>query len=187
MHRFSTTGIQGTASPLFFSPVLIVFFASTLLPMITKELIEEIVTGQIKQTTIFVVEITVSASNQIRVLLDTPSGISLDECVRISRAIESVLDRDQEDFELEVSSPGLSDPLRILPQYLKNLGRDVEVLLTSGIKFKGTLLSAGEIGFSITSQEKVKTPEMKRPKMESVVREILYTEVKATKVIVLFK
>lgn len=155
--------------------------------MITKELIEEIVAGQIRQTTIFVVEVTVSASNQIRVLLDTPSGIALDECVRISRAIESALDRDQEDFELEVSSPGLSDPFRILPQYLKNMGRDVEVLLTSGTKFKGTLSSAGENTFSITCQEKVKTPEMKRPKIETVVREIAYSDVKATKVIVLFK
>lgn len=155
--------------------------------MITKELIEELVTGQIKETAIFVVEVTVSASNQIKVLLDTPLGISLDECARISRAVEASLNRDQEDFELEVSSPGLSEPLRTLPQYLKNVGRDVEVLLTSGKKLKGLLLRAEESFFTISYVEKVKTPEMKRPRNEEVIKELAYNEVKATKVIVLFK
>ena len=155
--------------------------------MIAKETVKEIVTGLIKETPVFIVDISVSPANKIRIFIDTPEGIFIDDCIRISRAVESSLNRDKEDFELEVSSPGLSDPLKVLPQYIKNIGRTIEVLTKEGDKYEGTLNEAGEESFTLSYKEKVRTPDMKRPEIQDFVKNIPYNNVKYTKVKVAFK
>jgi ribosome maturation factor RimP len=116
--------------------------------MITKEKIQ-ILLEEVLSDDMFIVDITVGTGNSILVSVDSNAGISVGECVQISRHIESSLDREVEDFSLEVSSPGLSLPFKVLRQYLKNIGREVEVVTKSGEKQKGILKSANTEGFEL--------------------------------------
>jgi len=116
--------------------------------MITKEKIQ-ILIDEVLSDDMFIVDITVGTGNSISVSVDSDAGISVGECVQISRHIESSLDREVEDFSLEVSSPGLSLPLKVLRQYLKNIGREVEVVTKNGEKQKGILKSANTEGFEL--------------------------------------
>lgn len=114
------------------------------LKMITDEKIIELVQQQIQETDIFLVEAVVKPGNMIRVHVDRPEGISIDECVRISRFLNGELDRDVEDFSLEVSSPGVSEPFKVKQQYEKNVGRTIEVRLEDGDRLEGKLESVAE-------------------------------------------
>lgn len=112
--------------------------------MIAKEhiyrAVEEILTG----TGFFLVDIQVSRGNLIQVFLDHADGINLDQCAEFSKKIEEKLSRDEEDYELQVSSPGLGQPIRVIPQYRKAIGQKLEILLTDGEKIRGTLESVSE-------------------------------------------
>jgi ribosome maturation factor RimP len=107
--------------------------------MITKESITELVEQQIKDSSMFLVQVEVRPGNAIRVYVDRPEGISIDECVEISRYLNATLDRDVEDFSLEVSSPGTGEPFRVKQQYLKNVGRKVQVTMLDGTMLEGML------------------------------------------------
>jgi ribosome maturation factor RimP len=117
--------------------------------MITVEHITELLEAHIRDTDIFIVEVKVGSGNAIRVHLDRPEGISIDECVGISRHLNGQFDRDVEDFSLEVSSPGIDAPFKVRQQYEKNLGRKVELLLTDGTRVEGKRKSAGDQGVVI--------------------------------------
>ena len=97
--------------------------------MINKEKIHSIVNELIEDTDLFLVEIKVSSSNKIDVYVDGKNGITIKQCVEISRAIEGSLDRDTEDFDLQVSSPGIDSAFKVKEQYIKSIGKNVEVLL----------------------------------------------------------
>jgi ribosome maturation factor RimP len=154
--------------------------------MIEKESIEKMVDRYITGSDLFIVDIHVSSSGNIRVLIDSPRGISLGECVDLSKAIEKEIDRDKHDFDLEVSSPGLSEPLRVLPQYIKNTGREVEVTTLEGLKHDGKLLRVTEKGIVI--EEKVKQKgEKKRPEIKSVETHLDFNLIRSTKVVVSYK
>lgn len=108
----------------------------------------------------FLVDVTVSRDNQIVVEIDNDEAVDIDECVAISQYIDAHMDRDKEDFELEVGSCGLSSPLKVLRQYAKFEGEEVEVLLRDGHKLTGILGAADEDGFDLswTTMEKVIDP-----------------------------
>ena len=112
--------------------------------MITTESITDLIAQHIEGSDVFLVEVLVKPGNAIRVHVDSPEGISIDDCVKISRFVNESLDRDVEDYSLEVSSPGLGGSFRVKQQYEKNVGRDIEVLYTDGIKVKGKLVSVEE-------------------------------------------
>jgi ribosome maturation factor RimP len=112
--------------------------------MITTESITDLIAQHIEGSDVFLVEVLVKPGNAIRVHVDSPEGISIDECVKISRFVNESLDRDVEDYSLEVSSPGLGGSFWVKQQYEKNVGRDIEVLYTDGIKVKGKLVSVEE-------------------------------------------
>jgi len=114
--------------------------------MITTESITELIAQHLEGSDIFLVEVVVKPGNAIRVHVDSPDGISIDECVKISRFMNESLDRDVEDYSMEVSSPGLGGSFRVKQQYEKNVGRAIEVLYTDGIKVKGKLVSVSEKG-----------------------------------------
>ena len=114
--------------------------------MITTESITELIAQHLEGSDIFLVEVVVKPGNAIWVHVDSPDGISIDECVKISRFMNESLDRDVEDYSLEVSSPGLSGSFRVKKQYEKNVGCAIEVLYTDGIKVKGKLVSVSEKG-----------------------------------------
>ena len=111
------------------------------LKMITSEAIIELVEEHVGGTDIFLVEVVVKPGNAIRVHVDRPEGISIDQCVKISRFLNEQLDRDVEDYSLEVSSPGLGAPLRVKQQYEKNIGRRIEIYLSDGSREEGILES----------------------------------------------
>ena len=102
----------------------------------------------------FLVDVRVSEGNAISILLDDDEGTSIEKCMALSRHLESILDRDAEDFSLDVSSPGLDQPLRLHRQYLKNIGRQVQLKVTDAGKVEGKLTQALEDQITIVIREK---------------------------------
>lgn len=131
--------------------------------MIDKTLLTETVEQAIAGTSIFLVDVQVNPGNAIVVEIDSPEGIDIDTCADITRKIESVFDRDKEDYELEVGSAGLTSPFKVKGQYLKNIGNQVEILTKDGRKLKGTLLSVDDKSFTVEITKKVKEPGKKKP------------------------
>ena len=156
--------------------------------MIVKEQIEEILKSFIDEKGFFVVNLKISPGNKIAVLVDSMDGITIDECVEISRAIEGALDREKEDFELEVSSPGLSEPLSVISQYRKNIGRELNILLSEGSKtIKGELVRVDGDIITIKVQEKIKVEDKKKKELVSETKDIDIKNIKTAKVVVSFK
>jgi ribosome maturation factor RimP len=124
--------------------------------MIDRAKIEESVKEFIRGTDIFLVAVKVSSSNKITVLADRKEGITIDECAMLHRHIEKDLDRDIEDFELQVSSPGLDMPFGVIEQYYKNEGQKVSVIDNEGLKHTGILKNVTKGGFDLETQVKVK-------------------------------
>ena len=137
---------------------------------------------------LFLVDVAISADNHIVVEIDSYEGsVSIDNCVAITRAVEQAFDRDKEDYELEVGSAGLTSPLKVKAQYVKNIGNDVEVLTTQGAKLKGVLSEVGDDTFTIKVAKKVKPEGAKRPVMVEEDVTIKYSETKYTKYLIQFK
>lgn len=153
-----------------------------LIDMINKEIVKNVVNSFIAGTDIFLVELKVSTTNTISVLLNKPSGITIEECARLSRQIETKLDREQEDFELKVSSPGLNTPFRVREQYEMSIGKPVEVVDNEGKKTLGILKNVEGEGFEIEA-EKVKNKKNKTLEQIS----FNFDEVKTVKEIIKFK
>lgn len=124
--------------------------------MIEKDKIEKLVMDFIRGNKIFLVDLKVSSSNKITILVDTREGITIDECAELHRYVEKGLDRDAEDFELQVSSPGLDMPFAVIEQYLKNEGKKVAVVTREGLKYNGILKNVTRGGFDLTTEVKVK-------------------------------
>jgi ribosome maturation factor RimP len=154
--------------------------------MISKEIVKSIVLSAIERTSIFVVDTKVDSANRIFVEVDKPEGITVDECADISRAVESGLNRDAEDFELEVSSPGLTEPFKVMEQYRKNCGRQVDVMKRDGRKVSGTLRDVDDKGIVLDVKTKIAEAGHKRPKtvMQNVA--INFDDIKTTKVTITF-
>lgn len=144
--------------------------------MIDKDIVNQLVTDFLKGKDCFLVDVTVQPGNFIVVEIDSEKGVDIDTCCAISRHVEANLDREIEDYELEVGSTGLTAPFKVLRQYQKNVGNEVEVL-AGGKKMTGVLLQANEENFTIQVAKKVKG--QKQPILEEVV--LAYSEVKYTK------
>lgn len=109
--------------------------------MINKEQISKLVEESILDTDLFLVEVKVKPSNVIEVFIDSDTAVNIDQCVAVSRYVESKMDRDAEDFELSVLSWGLSGALKLDRQLQKYVGKDVEVKTKEQGKFQGKLVS----------------------------------------------
>jgi ribosome maturation factor RimP len=132
----------------------------------------------------FPVEVRLKPGNKIQILLDADTGLPLSQCVACNRALYKLIEEagmfPPGEFELEVSSPGLDEPLRLTRQYIKNIGRLVEVLLVDGRKFTGKLLSANE------SQIEVEETKGKGKKQEIINHTFLIDQIKYTKIQIVF-
>jgi ribosome maturation factor RimP len=113
--------------------------------MLDKTKIESMVNDYLQGSDKFLVGIDLSSTNVIDVFVDGDEGISIGECVKISRLIESAFDREEEDYELRVSSPGLDTPFKLLRQFQKYIGRNIRIERADGTKFKGKLLEADDL------------------------------------------
>jgi ribosome maturation factor RimP len=141
--------------------------------MVEKQKIQELVEEFVSGTGLFLVSVKVSNANRIIVLADKNEGITIDECATIHRHIENGLDRDKEDFELQVSSPGLDMPFVVMEQYYKNEGRKVEVTDNEGSKFIGNLKNVTGGGFELETKLKLLS--------------FNFEQIKSTKVILIIK
>ena len=150
--------------------------------MVEKQKIQAIVEEFIKGTGLFLVAVKVSSANRIIVLADKNNGITIDECAGIHREIEKNLDRETEDFELQVSSPGLDLPFAVIEQYNKNDGKKVEVIDSEGVKYTGKLKNITKGGFELETEVKVKgkTRELKDISFN-------FEQIKSTRVILTIK
>jgi ribosome maturation factor RimP len=140
---------------------------------------------------VFLVEIRVKPTNNIKVFLDADQGINIDLLVQYNRSLYKMIEESglfpNGDFSLEVSSPGLDEPLKLLRQYQKNIGRDVEVILKDGLKREGKLLSANEQQIILEEEKGKLKPGQKPKKNPEVVRhEIPFDDVKTTRVQIKF-
>jgi ribosome maturation factor RimP len=97
-----------------------------------------------ENSALFLIELKFLADNKIYVEVDGDNGVSLQECIRISRGIEHNLDREEEDFSLEVTTPDISNPLKVKRQYKKNINRTLEVKLKDNAKIQGVLKNVQE-------------------------------------------
>jgi ribosome maturation factor RimP len=150
--------------------------------MIEKQKIQGLVEEFIKGTGLFLVAVKVSGDNRIIVMADKNEGITIDECAAIHRHIEKNLDRDKEEFELQVSSPGLDLPFGVIEQYYKNEGRKVEMSDNEGSKYAGILKNVTEGGFELETETKIKG----KPKELKDIS-FNFDQVKATRVILTIK
>jgi len=135
--------------------------------------------------TMFVVDVTVGLGNAISVIIDSDEGLSIDKCIEMSRHIEHQFDREVEDFSLEVSSPGLTTPFRVLRQYLKSLEKEVEIVTAKGDKLVGILKSANENSFVVETTNHIKVDGKKTVELKTV--EFSLQEIKTVKPVITFK
>ena len=135
----------------------------------------------------YLVDVNISSKNAINVKMDNLyGGVSVKDCVSVSRNIEHNLDRDQEDFELQVSSPGLDQPFMVHQQYLKNVGRNVTVTTFSEEIFSGELIKADLKEISIKEIKTEKNKLTKKKQQVETIHKISMSEVRETKLIISF-
>ena len=135
----------------------------------------------------YLVDVIVNSGNIISIEIDNINGVNIDDCIELSRYLESKLNRDEEDFELTVGSVGLTTPFKTLRQYQKNIGNEVEVLTKKGQKLSGVLKSASDDEFEITISKKVRAEGAKRKTEVSEDLQFRYEEIKHTKYLIRFK
>jgi ribosome maturation factor RimP len=155
--------------------------------MITQQHISDLAAAKLSEGSSYLVDVNIGPGNRILVTIDNEQGVGIRECVAVSRWIESQLDRETEDFSLEVSSPGLDQPFKVFRQYLKNIGREVEVKQTDGKKFSGILVAADEQTGIILEEEKREKVEGKKTKQLVKHRyEIPFITIKETIIVIKF-
>ena len=141
----------------------------------------EVVEEHLAGSDVFIVECQSTPSNDITLVLDADSRVSIDTCVAVSRAVDAVFDRDVEDFSLTVTSAGIGEPLKLLRQYKKIVGSPIEILLKDGIKILATLDDATESGITVSYDEKVAVEGRKRKELQHIVRTIAFEDIKSAK------
>ena len=155
--------------------------------MIEKSTVSQIVNDWLQGKEYFVVDVNVSSDDRILVEIDHAEGVWIEDCVELSRFIESKLNREEEDYELEVGSAGIGQPFKVIQQYYMHIGCEVEVLTKRGIKLTGVLKEVNEEKFVVTVQKKVKVEGEKRPKLVDEDICFAYDEIKYTKYLISFK
>ena len=155
--------------------------------MITEEKVRELVQGRIGGSGLFLVDVILSGSADVRVLVDSMEGVRIEECAELSRWLSEELELLDENNSLEVSSPGLDAPLVLKQQYEKNIGREVEMVFTDGKKKKGKLMAVDQEGIKVEVQEKqLAGGSQKKKKYVPVEKEFAFSELKSTKVVISF-
>jgi len=148
--------------------------------MITEGTVRALINEKIEGTDQFIVSVKVLPTNRIQVYVDAVGGLNVKDCVNISRQIEGNLDREVEDYELQVSSPGLTEPFQHPLQYKKNVGREIKVTTLDGESIKGELTA-------FTGEEITLQPEKKKKKEEAEPVTIPLSEIKEAKTVISFK
>ncbi len=160
------------------------------LEMIVRERVIEIAQAKMEGSDIYVVECKISPSNEVELIIDSDSHVSIDACITLSRAIEGEFDREVEDFSLTVCSAGIGSEIKLPRQFNRLMGRSVEVLLSDGMKYIGELVEAREEGITIKYEQKQLVEKgsgkMKR-EMVSIEQSFAFEQIKFVKEYLDFK
>jgi ribosome maturation factor RimP len=151
--RIKETMIRGGFSPLFHYRKM------------NKVDIENTLNDYLDGKLIFLVDVEVRKGNTINVYIDSDEGLNIDDCAEVSRFIESKFDRDEEDYELRVSSPGLERPLRMMRQYNRYIGREINIEAIDNRKITGELMALSETGIEVLVKNGKKQSELKSEKL----------------------
>ena len=149
--------------------------------------VEDFLSLVLKQhSNIFLVDLKISNDKSIKIILDADKEVNVKDCIDISRSIEGALDRDQEDFSLEVASAGVGSPLKFPRQYHKNLGRKLEVISTEGLKFEGDLTHVKQDAIELQWKQR-ETKRIGKGKVTVTKKKtILFDEISQAKVMIKF-
>lgn len=155
--------------------------------MITTTQIEGLISEKLAEKKCFLVEIEIDEGNDISVEIDSFNGVSIQDCVEVSKSLESNLDREEEDFKLNVSSAGLDKPLRVKNQYVKNIGREVKVVLQEKGKITGELKEVNDSDIVVEHSYKEKIEGKKKKQTIVKQEQIPFENIKETIIIISFK
>ena len=147
--------------------------------MITEEQVAALVSEILRSSDHFLVEVQIAAGNRITVFFDGDGSVSIDDCKKLNRSLEEKLDREKEDFELTVSSSGMDRPIKLLRQYRKRIGKELEISTVEGEKVNGIL--AGVTDTSIELEHPVKKPGKELQKPNTIIQ---YNSIKKAKLVI---
>ena len=155
--------------------------------MIDKKLLITLIEEHLETSDNYLIDVVINTGNIISIEIDNDKGVSIDDCIALSRYLESKLDRDEEDFELTVGSAGLTSPFKTQRQYQKNIGNEIEVLTKKGVKISGILKEVSDDNFIVTISKKEKAEGAKRKTEVNEDLQFGYEEIKYTKYLIRFK
>jgi ribosome maturation factor RimP len=158
--------------------------------MIDRKEIEGLVEERIQELDngLYVVEMTISSTNVIRIEIDKINGgVTVSDCVSVSRNVEHNLDREKADFELHVSSAGLDKPFRHINQYIKNVGRTINVKTKDGRTIEGEIVKVADEKIILSTEEMQLLEGKKKKEKVEVIYEIMLTEIKEANIVISFK
>ena len=155
--------------------------------MITKENITRLIEEKIAGSDMFIVEVDVRPGNLVDVTMDADSGITIEACTEIHRHILKNIDRELIDYGLDVSSPDLSKPLKVKRQYVKNIGRSLNVKTLDNAKTEGLLTNVSDHGVALLTKNKEEVEGKKGKKWVERSIEIPFDQMKEAKVVISFK
>lgn len=166
---------EGTICPLFY---YLVFMLKEKVQKLLEKGLEE-------DSSLFLIDFTVTPDNKIKVIIDGDNGVTVNDCIKISRAIEHNLDREEQDFALEVASAGATAPLIMPRQYKKNIGRKLEVQ-TSDDSYEGKLTQTNEDCIVLEWKAREPKPVGKGKVTVQKRKEINFSDIKKAKVVLKF-
>lgn len=176
--RVNKSRVWGRESPNFVIIALV---------MMDIDKIKEIADRELQGTELFLVEVACAPGNDVEVTIDSDTSVDIEDCVSLSRAIESQFDRDEEDFQLTVTSAGIGYPLKVLRQYTKLIGKPVEAVLKNGTKILAELKAADADSITLLYRESRAVEGKKRKQLFDVEKTYPLAEVKSTKEYIDFK
>ncbi len=151
-----------------------------------QELVTQLLEDALEENqALFLIDLSFLPGNKIRIVVDGDTGISLEECIRLNKAIENNLDREEEDFSLEVTSPDIAEPLKVQRQYQKNLKRILTVK-TNDTQLEGALIGITEQGITLRWKAREPKPIGKGKVTVEKTAAVLFTEIREAKVKIIF-
>ena len=152
--------------------------------MIRKEHIVELSEAFLKDSANYLIDVNVRSGNRISIFIENDEHVSIKDCIALSKHIESQFDREQQDFELEVSSPGIDSPFRHQRQFVKYVGKEIEILMSNGDKFTGELLGSDSVSIQYLPSKKGQRKKIDQSTNSKEAKTVLISEVKETRLVI---
>ena len=152
--------------------------------MIRKEHIVELSEAFLKDSANYLIDVNIRSGNRISIFIENDEHVSIKDCIALSKHIESQFDREQQDFELEVSSPGIDSPFRHERQYVKYVGKEIEILMSNGDKFSGELLGSDSESIQYLPSKKGRSKKTDQTTNSKEAMTVLLSEVKETRLVI---